>query len=137
MTILTSVTEFEDKVVETLRDLQRPVLDVVRKGVERAEGRVPRLSYPANLPKPGEVLDSQVTFAKALIDVQRDFARSFVDVVSPLVETDDDTDVTEAPAAKTPEATVAPVGGEPQPAPKAAARKPAPKAAPKNTTTKK
>jgi hypothetical protein len=126
MTILTSVTEFEDKVVETLRDLQRPVLNVVRKGVERADGRVPKLSYPANLPKPAELLDSQVTFAKALIDVQRDFARGFVDVVSPLVtDEDEDAGVTEAAAAKTPEATEAPAGSEPQPAPKAAARKPA------------
>lgn len=128
MTTLTSVTEtvtgtvtkIEDKFVETLRDLQRPVLDVVRKGVERAEGRVPKLSYPAGLPKPGELLDSQVTFAKALIDVQRDFARSFVDVVSPLVETDEDDDIAvpEAPAATAPKAT-----STPKTTPKAAAKK--------------
>jgi hypothetical protein len=96
--VTTRLTEFEDKIVETLRDLQRPVLDVVRKGVERAEGRVPKLSYPTTFPKPGELLDSQVTFAKALFDVQRDFARGFVDAVSPLVESDDDLAATPAPA---------------------------------------
>src|SRR6266496_3986670 len=90
MTILTNVTEIEDKFVEALRDIQRPVLDYVRKGVERAEGRVPRLSYPANLPKPTEIVDSQVGFAKALFDTQRDFARGLVDAVSPLVEGDDE-----------------------------------------------
>lgn len=86
MTILTTVTEIEDRVVETLRDLQRPVIDYVRKGVERAEGRIPRPTYPTNLPRPTEIIDSQVEFAKALIDVQRDFAREFVDAVAPLVE---------------------------------------------------
>jgi hypothetical protein len=75
MTILTSVTEFEDRFVEAIREIQRPVLDYVRKGVERAEGRIPRVNYPANLPKPNEIVDSQVEFAKALVDA-----------VAPLVE---------------------------------------------------
>jgi hypothetical protein len=86
MTILTSVTEFEDRFVEAIREIQRPVLDYVRKGVERAEGRIPRVNYPANLPKPNEIVDSQVEFAKALFDAQRDFARELVDAVAPLVE---------------------------------------------------
>ena len=55
MTILTSVTEFEDKLVTALRDAQGPVLGYVRKGVERAEGRIPRLNYPAGLPRPTEI----------------------------------------------------------------------------------
>ncbi|HEY8545699.1 MAG TPA: hypothetical protein VIL36_11650 [Acidimicrobiales bacterium] len=94
MTILTSVTEFEDRVVTALRDLQRPVVHYVRKGVERAEGRIPRLNYPASLPRPTEVVDSQVGFAKKLLDTQRDFARELADAVAPLVEPADD-----APAA--------------------------------------
>jgi hypothetical protein len=94
-TILTNVTEIEDRFVEALRDIQRPVLDYVRKGVERAESRFPKVSYPTNLPKPGEIVDSQVSFAKALFDTQRDFARGLVDAVSPLVDADDD-----APAPK-------------------------------------
>lgn len=103
MTILTSVTEFEDRFVEAIRDIQRPVLDYVRKGVERAEGRIPRMSYPANLPKPNEIVDSQVDFAKALIDAQRDFARELVDAVAPLVEpeeSDAPTSTGPAPTAK-------------------------------------
>jgi hypothetical protein len=92
MTILTSVTEIEDRFVAALRDVQRPVVHYVRKGVERAEGRIPRLSYPAGLPRPTEIVDSQVEFAKALIDSQRDFARSIADAVAPLVEADADAD---------------------------------------------
>jgi len=98
MTILTSVTEFEDRFVEAIRDIQRPVLDYVRKGVERAEGRIPRVSYPAGLPKPAEIVDSQVEFAKALIDAQRDFARELVDAVTPLVEPEESASATTAQA---------------------------------------
>jgi hypothetical protein len=106
MTILTSVTEIEDRIVDTIREIQRPVVDYVRKGVEQAEGRLPKLSYPKGLPTPGEVVDSQVDFAKALLDSQRVFVNELVDAVSPLVEGDEDEAVpaprtTAAPAAAT------------------------------------
>lgn len=101
MTILTSVTEIEDRFVAALRDVQRPVVHYVRKGVERAEWRIPRLSYPTNLPRPTEIVDSQVEFAKALLDSQRDFARDLADAVAPLVEPDDDTPVPTPPATTT------------------------------------
>jgi hypothetical protein len=86
MTILTSVTEFEDRIVDTIREIQRPVVDYVRKGVEQAEGRLPKLSYPKTLPKPGEVVETQFGFAKALLDTQRTFVSELVDAVAPLVE---------------------------------------------------
>jgi hypothetical protein len=89
MTILTSVTEIEDRIVDTIREIQRPVVDYVRKGVEQAEGRLPRLSYPRTLPKPGEVVESQFGFAKALLDTQRTFVSELVDAVAPLVESDE------------------------------------------------
>jgi len=98
MTILTSVTEIEDRFVAALRDIQRPVVHYVRKGVERAEGRIPRLNYPAQLPRPTEIVDSQVEFAKALIDSQRDFARDLAGAVAPLVETETDAVVPTPPA---------------------------------------
>jgi hypothetical protein len=111
MTILTSVTEIEDRIVEGVRDIQRPVVDYVRKSVEQAEGRLPKLSYPKvsypkvsypklNLPEVNfpelsyplrdelaEVVETQVAFAKALFETQRAFVTELVDAVSPLVET--------------------------------------------------
>ena len=89
MTILTSVTEIEDRIVDTIREIQRPVVDYVRKGVEQAEGRLPKLSYPKTLPKPGAVVESQFGFAKALLDTQRTFVSELVDAVAPLVESDE------------------------------------------------
>lgn len=119
MTILTSVTELEDRVVETVKSLQQPVVEYVRKGVERAEGRIPRLSYPESLPKPSEVIESQYNFARALLDTQREFVSELVEAVAPLVRPEPD------------EAAEAPV----TPAPKTSA-KPAAKASRKSGSTK-
>ena len=102
MSILASVTEIEERVVDTVRQLQQPVVSYVRKGVERAEGRLPKLTYPENLPRPAEIVESQVTFAKALLDSQRDFVNDLVDAVSPLVRPE-----AEAPEVKTDTATAA------------------------------
>lgn len=121
MTILTSVTEIEDRIVDTIREIQRPVVDYVRKGVEQAEGRLPKLSYPKGLPKPGEVVDSQFGFAKALLDTQRTFVSELVDAVAPLVEGDE-------PAAEAAAAPAEPVAEAPKPATKARSKAKATKA---------
>lgn len=122
MTILTSVTEIEDRIVDTIREIQRPVVDYVRKGVEQAEGRLPKLSYPKGLPKPGEVVDSQFGFAKALLDTQRDFVGELADALSPLVATDEP-----KAAAKTKKSA---------PVTKAIAESPAKKTSPKRKSTR-
>jgi hypothetical protein len=87
-TILSTVTDAESKVVEAVRSLQQPVVGYVRKGVELADGRLPEISYPASLPRPGEVLDTQVDFVKSLLDAQRDFVKAIVDTVAPLAGTE-------------------------------------------------
>jgi len=123
MTVLTSVTEIEDRIVDTIREIQRPVVDYVRKGVEQAEGRLPKLSYPKGLPTPGEVVESQFVFAKALLDTQRTFVSELVDAVAPLVETDE-------PVAATPAGSATPATETPKPAPKGRGKA---KATPKST----
>jgi hypothetical protein len=121
MTILTSVTEIEDRIVDTIREIQRPVVGYVRKGVEQAEGRLPKLSYPKSLPKPGEVVETQFGFARALLDTQRTFVNELVDAVSPLVDGDE----VEAPTPPTTEA--------PKPATEVRGKARTTKAAPKST----
>jgi hypothetical protein len=83
-TILSTVTDAESKVVETVRSFQGPVVGYVRKGVELAESRVPEITYPDSLPKPGEILDSQFDFLKSLLDAQHDFVKAVVETVAPL-----------------------------------------------------
>ena len=83
-TILSTVTETESKVVETVRSFQGPVVGYVRRGVELAESRVPEITYPESLPKPGEILDTQFDFLKSLLDAQHDFVKAIVETVAPL-----------------------------------------------------
>jgi hypothetical protein len=82
--ILSTVTEAESKVVDTVRSFQEPVVEYVRKGVELADSRLPEITYPGSLPKPGEILDSQFDFLKSLLDAQHDFVKAIVDTVAPL-----------------------------------------------------
>lgn len=82
--ILSTVTEAESKLVDTVRSLQDPVVGYVRKGVELADRRLPDVTYPESLPKPGEVLDSQFDFVRNLLDVQQDFVKALVETVAPL-----------------------------------------------------
>jgi hypothetical protein len=83
-TVTDTVIDAESKVVDTVRGFQGPVVGYVRKGVEFAEGRVPEVTYPDSLPKPGEILDSQFDFLKSLLDAQHDLVKAIVETVAPL-----------------------------------------------------
>lgn len=85
MTILTAVTDAESKVVDAVRELQAPVVEYVQKGVDLAEDRLPPLTYPSTLPKPGEVIDSQYEFLTALLAAQYDLVKAVAATVAPLV----------------------------------------------------
>jgi hypothetical protein len=85
MTILTTVTDAESKVVDAVRDLQAPVVEYVQKGVDLAEERFPKFTYPSSLPTPGEVLDSQYEFVTALLAAQYDLVKAVATTVAPLV----------------------------------------------------
>jgi hypothetical protein len=84
MTILTTVTDAESKVVDAVRDLQAPVVEYVQKGVDLAEERLPKFTYPSSLPTPGEVLDSQYEFVTALLAAQYDLVKAVATTVAPL-----------------------------------------------------
>jgi hypothetical protein len=85
MTILTTVTDAEAKVVDAVRELQGPVVEYVRKGVDLAGERLPQVSYPATLPKPIEVIDSQYEFVTALLAAQHELVKAVAETVAPLV----------------------------------------------------
>lgn len=96
MTLLTTVTDAESKVVDAVRDLQAPVVEYVQKGVDLAEDRLPTVTYPSTLPKPGEVIDSQYEFVSSLLAAQYDLVKAVATTVAPLVGV---TAVTPAPKA--------------------------------------
>jgi hypothetical protein len=84
-TVHTAVTDTESKVVEAVRDLQTPVVEYVQKGVDLAEDRLPKVSYPTDLPKPGDVIDSQYEFVTSLLAAQYDLVKAVASTVAPLV----------------------------------------------------
>jgi len=83
--ILTAVTEAEAKVVDAVRDLQEPVVGYLQKGVDFASERLPAVTYPENLPQPGEVIDSQYEFLTSLLAAQYDLIKAVTATVAPLV----------------------------------------------------
>jgi hypothetical protein len=101
MSILTTVTEAEAKVVDAVRDLQEPVVGYVQKGVDLAAERLPKVTYPSALPQPGEVVDSQYKFLTDLFAAQYELVKAVTVAVSPLVG------ASARPAAKATKATKA------------------------------
>jgi hypothetical protein len=107
MDILATVTEAETKVVDTVRDLREPVLGYVQKGVDLAGRRLPTITYPANVPTPGELLDSQYEFATKLLAAQYDLLKAVTAKVAPLVGVEPGTPASPTKASKRAKATTA------------------------------
>lgn len=129
MSIRSSVIEIEDRVVDKVRTLQQPVVEYVRKGKEQAEAQLSKLNYPENLPKPAEVVESGVTFAKGLLDSQREFVSGLVDRVTPLVRPDSQSTSSAKATAEATEDEAAP-----EPKTKAAPAKPKARSSAKRST---
>jgi hypothetical protein len=85
MSVLTAVTDVEAKVVDTVKNVKKPVVGYVSKGVEFTEGWLPQVSYPNALPDPVEVLDSQYKFVTALLAAEHDLVKATVQTLAPLV----------------------------------------------------
>lgn len=83
-TILDTVVSYENQIVDRVKQAKGPVTDYVAKGVNLLEGRVPQVRYPAALPTPVEVVETQVTFAKKLIDANAAIATAVLKMVAPL-----------------------------------------------------
>ena len=83
-TILDTVVSYEDQLVDLVKKAQAPVVDYVAKGVELVSARLPEVTYPAVLPTPIEVVETQVAFAKKLIDANTAIVTSVLETVAPI-----------------------------------------------------
>jgi hypothetical protein len=81
---LTTVERYEDQVLQFVKKAKSPVVEYVAKGVDLAEGRVPEITYPASLPTPIEVVKSQATFTKKLIDANTAIVVAVLETVAPV-----------------------------------------------------
>jgi hypothetical protein len=82
--VLDTVVEYENKFVELLEKAQQPVNDAIRKAVEFADERLPEVEYPATLATPLEVLDTQITFARKLLETNAELAKSVLVTIAPV-----------------------------------------------------
>jgi hypothetical protein len=85
MSVFAAVTDAETKVVDTVKSLKDPVVAYVSKGVELADERLPKVTYPETLPTPVDFLDSQYEFVVALLAAEHELVKAVVQTVSPLV----------------------------------------------------
>ncbi len=83
-TILDTVVGYEDQVIDRVSKAKGPVVDYVAKGVELVGDRLPEVTYPASLPTPIEVVESQVAFAKKLIDANTDIVTAVLETLAPV-----------------------------------------------------
>src|SRR5262245_31511899 len=84
-TILDTVVEYEDKVLALVKDAKKPVVSYVSKGVAFVDGRLPEVTYPEALPTPLEVVSTQVTFAKKMIDANAAIATAVLVTGAPVL----------------------------------------------------
>jgi hypothetical protein len=82
--ILDTVVSYEDQLVDLVKQAQAPVVEYVAKGVELVGDRLPDVTYPKSLPTPIEVVESQVAFAKKLIDANTAIVTSVLETVAPI-----------------------------------------------------
>jgi hypothetical protein len=83
-TILTTVEEYEGKVLDLVKDAKGPVVEYVAKGVDLVGDRVPAVTYPEFLPNPIDVVKSQTAFAKKLIDANAALVTAVLETVAPV-----------------------------------------------------
>jgi hypothetical protein len=81
---LSTVEEYEGKVLELVEGTKSPVVDYVSKGVELVGDRVPAITYPEFLPNPIELVQSQAAFAKKLIDANTAIVTAVLETVAPV-----------------------------------------------------
>lgn len=88
-TILDPITELQDKVIETIESLKKPVssavADVVEFVVERVP-EVPALPYAEKLPTPVELIDNQAKFAARVVSSTKSVAKGAAKAAAPLTD---------------------------------------------------
>jgi len=88
-TLLTTVTEYEEKALELLTKVQDEVLTYVKQAVELLDGRLPEFQVPEvavldQVPTLEELVTTQFAFSKKVLASQERFAKGVVKAVKPL-----------------------------------------------------
>ena len=87
--IMTTVTEYEEKVLELLAKVQDEVLTYVKQAVQVIDERLPEVELPEltvldQVPTLEEIVTTQFAFSKKVLANQEKFAKNVVKAVKPL-----------------------------------------------------
>ncbi|HEY1117964.1 MAG TPA: hypothetical protein VGE43_09680 [Acidimicrobiales bacterium] len=88
-TIMTTVTQYEDKALELIVKVQDEVLGYVKQAVQLIDERLPTLDLPEiavldQVPTLEELVNTQFAFSKKVLTSQEKFAKNVVKAVKPL-----------------------------------------------------
>ena len=88
-TIMTTVTEYEDKALELIVKVQDEVLGYVKQAVQILDERLPEVELPEiavldQVPTLEELVTTQFAFSKKVLTSQEKFAKNVVKAVKPL-----------------------------------------------------
>jgi hypothetical protein len=88
MSTISTLTDVQDKVLDTVTSTQEPIVNFVKKVVELAESRVPelKLSINDNLPQAHELVELQFAFADKVLKNQHAFVNEILDAVKPVTD---------------------------------------------------
>ena len=88
-TAIDRITEVQDKVLETIDQIQEPIVSAVRDSAAKAESRLPELPalpFADKLPPADELVANQFAFAAKLLEQQKAFAEALLDAARPVSE---------------------------------------------------
>ncbi len=88
-TVMTTVTEYEEKALELLTKVQDEILGYIKQAVQAIDDRLPEFELPESdlleqIPTLQEIVDTQFAFSKKLLSSQEKFAKNVVKTVKPL-----------------------------------------------------
>ena len=88
-TVMNTITDTQEKVLEVLVNVQGPVVTYVRKAVDYVEASMPELptrDLGENLPTIKQFVDNQFLFAGKVLDTNHKFVVELLEATKPVTE---------------------------------------------------
>jgi hypothetical protein len=88
-TVMNTITDTQEKVLEALVTVEAPVVTYVRKAIDYVEASLPELptrDLGEKLPTIKQVVDNQFLFAGKVLDTQHKFVAELLEVTKPVTE---------------------------------------------------
>jgi len=88
-TVLNTITDAQEKVLDTVLNIEGPVVDYVRKAADYVEPNLPEFptkDLTEDVPTIRQFVDNQFAFAAKVLDSQHKFVLELLDATKPVTE---------------------------------------------------